>query len=255
MMEGTYPPADYLLEPATLELADYTARIRGGRIEVTFRDPQSPPDAERQAAIHREVEQVFQPRLILTGRPWEMTELRLKRHYPDGRADIWLTVASGACFVSGSPADFILRDAHGNVLKDTKAERLADERRFQEHCLRHQAGPLLQQLTASFGRAVTDLADLMTHLYEIRDALSRHFGGELAARGALGLTHAEWGDLGRIANGLPIQESRHCGNHSALRQATGEEKTLALAVARRMIRAYLDHLDRGSMMTSSPATA
>jgi hypothetical protein len=244
MLEGTYSPTDSLEEPVILERKDYTAEIAQGRIEVTFRDPELLLSADRQPAVDRDLRQVFTARMILTCRPWEMTELRLQRRYRDGRKDRWLAVASGLCFVSGLAPDFIIRDAEANVVKDTKAERLADERGFREQCLRHAENPLIQGLMASIGRAVTDPADRRTHLYEIRDALSRHFGGEASARNALGLTSTAWRDLGRIANNEPIQESRHRGNHPVLRQATDEEQARVLEVARRRVRAYLDHLDR-----------
>ena len=140
----------------------------------------------------------------------------------------------------------VIKDADGNVIKDTRAERLAEHRAFRDQCLRHAEDPLLQDLLASFRQAVADPADRMTHLYEIRDALNRHFGGEKTARNQLGLTNKEWSDLGRIANKEPIEESRHRGCHPALRPATEDEQSRVLAVTRSMIRAYLDHLDRSS---------
>jgi len=97
---------------------------------------------------------------------------------------------------------------------------------------------------ARFSRAIADPGDRLTHLYEIRDALSRHFGGEKEMRKALRLTDAEWSDLGRIANHEPIQESRHRGKHPALRPATEEERIRVIEITRRMLRVYLDHLDR-----------
>jgi hypothetical protein len=244
-LEGTYTPSDYLEEPVILDRPDYSAEIAEGRIEVTFRNPEPLPSADRQAAVDRDLRQVFSARMILTCQPWEMTGLDImKRRSPDGRTDIWWSVAPGDFRISGSPADFIHRDAEGNVIRDTKAERLADDRAFREQCLRHVENPLIHGLMASIGRAVAGPADRMTHLYEIRDALSRHFGDEKEARRALGLTSAEWSDLGRIANHEPIEESRHRGNHPVLRQATEDERTRVIEVARRMIRAYLDHLDR-----------
>ena len=243
-LEGAYTPPDYLEEPVILDRPGYTAKIAEGHIEVTFRDPEPLPSADCQAVVDRDLPQVFMAHMILTCQPWEMTELRLLRRYPDGRRDIWLSAASGFYFVSGSPADFIHRDAEGNIIRDTKAERLADDRGFREQCLRHVENPMIQGLMASFGRAVVDPADRMTHMYEIRDALSRHLGGKKEARRALGLTSAEWSDLGRIANDEPIKESRHRGNHPVLRQATEDERTRVIEVARHMIRAYLDHLDR-----------
>jgi hypothetical protein len=250
-LEGAYTPSDFLEEPITLDRSDYTAEIAKGHIKVTFRNAEPLPDAVRQTAVDRDIRQVFAARTIFTCQPWQITELRLNRHYPDGRKDVWLSVTSGFCFVSGSPADFIHCDAEGNVIKDTKAERLADQRGFQDQCLRHAENALLQGLMASFGRAVADPADRMTHLYEIRDALSRHLGGEKEARKVLGLTNVEWSDLGRIANHEPIEESRHRGNHTVLRQATEAEKTRAIEVARRMIRAYLDQLDHSLRGTIS----
>ena len=241
MMEGTYSPANYLEEAVTLDRPDYTALIAGGRIEVSFREPEPLPDADHQAAVNREVGQVFQTRMILTCRPWEMTALTLKRRYPDGSSVRWLS-ASDTLGLSDW-LDMVATDLDGNVVADTKAERLADERRFREQTQRHAEDLLLQGLIASFRRAVADPADRMTHLYEIRDALSRHFGGKPAVRNVLGLTNAEWSDLGRIADHEPIQESRHRGNHPVLRQATEDEQTRVFEVARRMIRAYLDHLD------------
>src|SRR5262249_2242415 len=143
-------------------------------------------------------------------------------------------------------------DSQGNVVKDSKAERLADERRFRDQCQRHAEDQLLKELMTSFNQAVLDPADMMTHLYEIRDALRRQFGSEQTARNALGLTSSDWSDLGRIANSEPIEESRHRGSHADLRPATEREQTRAKTIARRMLRAYLDHLDATAATKTSP---
>jgi len=242
-LEGAYSPPDYLEEVVILEHPDYTATIAEGRIEVLFRESEPLPDADRQAAVSREMRQVFQARMILTGRSSEMTGLTLKRHYPDGRTDVWVSATSAIVVASACSPDILITDSEGNVVRDTKAERLADERGFREQCLRHAKNPLLEDLIASFCRAVADPADRMTHLYEIRDALSRQFGGEKEAKKTLGISNSEWSDLGRIANQEPIQKSRHRGSHLGLRPATDDELYRAQAVARRMLRAYLDHLD------------
>jgi hypothetical protein len=243
-LEGTYTPANYLEEPMELEGTDYTATIADGRIEVAFREPEPLPDADRQAAVSRKVEQVFNTHMILTGRSAAVTGLTMKRRYPDGRADIWVSVSSGFYLFSGCSADFLITDADGNVVRDTKAERLADIKAFRDQGLRHVADPLLGEMMASFRQAIADPDDQMTHLYEIRDALKRHFGGEKKAQQALGLTSSEWTDFGRITNSEPIKQSRHRGSHPVLRPATEQERARVIDVARRMIRAYLDHLDR-----------
>ena len=246
MLEGTYSPAGYLEESVTLERRDYTTTIKEGRIEVVFHHPEPLPDTACQAAVQREVTHVFQSQMVFTAKPWEMTGLTLRRHYPDGRADIWVSASSVFAVASVGGINVVISDADGNVIKDTRAERLADEQAFRDQCMQYAEDPLLKDLMVSFGRAVADPADRMTHLYEIRDALSRWFRSEKEAKNALGLTNKEWSDLGRIANSEPIKESRHRGSHSALRPATEDEQDRVFAVARRMIRAYLDHLDRSS---------
>lgn len=159
-------------------------------------------------------------------------------------SDVWVSAASGLHMVCGFPADFTIRDGDGNVIKDSKAERLFDNREFREQCLRHVENQVLEGLLASFSRALADPADQMTHLYEIRDALSRHFGGDREAKQELGLTRAKWSDLGRIANKEPIEESRHRGDHPVRRPVTEEERTRVIDFSRSMIRAYLNYLDR-----------
>ncbi len=251
-LEGTYTPADYLEEPVELEGTDYTATIAAGRIEVSFREPEPLPDADRQAAIRRELDQIFDSHMILTCRSAAVTGLTLTRHQPDGRKDVWV-YATANIILAGDTfrADTIVTDSEGNA-RDSRAERLADQRRFREQHSRQAEDPLLKGLMSSFRQAIADRADQMTHLYEIRDALSRHFKGDKQARNALGLTNAEWSDLGRIANHEPIEESRHRGNHAILRQATAEERNRAIEVASRMIRAYLNYLS--SIPQAKPTT-
>jgi hypothetical protein len=222
----------------------YTATITDGCIEVEFREPVPLPDAGREAIVRREVNQVFDSHMILTGRFAAVTGLTLTRHYSDSRKDAWVSAAANIALAGLTVrGETMVTDSEGNV-KDSRAERLADQRGFREQCFRHVGNPLIQGLIASFSQAVADPADRMTHLYEIRDALSRHFGGEKETKRALGLTNAEWSDLGRLANNEPIEESRHRGSHLVRRPATEEEKVRVFGVARRMIRAYLDYLDR-----------
>jgi hypothetical protein len=80
---------------------------------------------------------------------------------------------------------------------------------------------------------------------------SRHLGGEKEAKRALGLTSAQWGDLSRIANREPIKESRHRRLHPIRRPVIEEEQTRALEVARRLLRAHLDHVNRQALNPES----
>src|SRR5271157_547064 len=212
-LEGTYTPPDYFEEPVTVERPGHTIMIKDGRIEVVFHDPEPLPDQECQSAIAREVSPVFQAHIILAQRAWEMTGLALHCRYPDGRESVSVNVLAVGASIALGRVDCVTKDADGKVIRDSKAERLAEDRVFRDQRLRHREDPLLNGLLVSFKQAVDDPDDLMTHLYEIRDALQRRFGTRRGAKDALGLDDAGWGDLDNITNDRPIKESRHRGRH------------------------------------------
>src|SRR5208337_4321587 len=166
-LEGTYSPTNYVEEAVTLKGPDYTITVNDGRIEVVFRTSEPLPDADCRAAVRREVERIFEARMVLSGQPWEMSGLTLKRHYPDGRKDVWVSATSLVAFASMPSPDVIITGSDGNIVSDTKAERQAAERAFREQCLRHKEDSLLKDMMTSFRRAVDDPGDRMTHLYEI----------------------------------------------------------------------------------------
>jgi hypothetical protein len=81
------------------------------------------------------------------------------------------------------------------------------------------------------------------HLYEIRDALSQHFGGGSAATAALQISSAQWSRLGQLSNNEPLTQGRHRGKQlGVLRDATNAELTEARDIARAMIESYLAYL-------------
>src|SRR5262245_18724200 len=93
---------------------------------------------------------------------------------------------------------------------------------------------LLRNLLQSYSRAVSDPSNELVHLYEIRDALSKHFGEEELARKALGIPNTEWKRLGALANAEPLEQGRHRGRHpDGRRSATQAELHDARQIARR----------------------
>ncbi len=95
----------------------------------------------------------------------------------------------------------------------------------------------------SYSAAVNDPKNELVHLYEIRDALSQHFGGESAATTALQISSAQWSRLGQLSNNEPLTQGRHRGKQlGVLRDATNAELTEARDIARAMIESYLAYL-------------
>jgi hypothetical protein len=95
---------------------------------------------------------------------------------------------------------------------------------------------LLHALLASYSRSVLDPSNELVHLYEIRDALSKHFGNYQNACAALNISQAEWQRLGRLANIEPIKQGRHRGQYVAgRRDATRDELDKVRSLVRKWI--------------------
>src|SRR5437868_1828158 len=120
-----------------------------------------------------------------------------------------MIAASGSICATGH-ADFIVTDASGRVLRNTKAERIAEQDRFVDLVLNGiPKHPLVSVLLKSYSAAVNDPADEFIHLFEICDALKKHFGDEKKAKKQLGISDTSrknlWGCLGKLANNEPVE--------------------------------------------------
>ena len=134
------------------------------------------------------------------------------------------------------------REAAGNVLHDTKAERIAEHTAMLDAVApKIPLSSTLRGLLMSYSRAVSDPSNELVHLYEIRDVLATHYGGEQNACAALQLSRSEWRRVGVLANVEPIEQGRHRGEHVVgRRDATDAELEEARAIVRKWIRAFAD---------------
>lgn len=130
--------------------------------------------------------------------------------------------------------DVIVHDAAGNVVSDTKAERKTREDAFAQRAAnKAPKSPILRRVLASSRTAASDSANELVHLYEVRDALAEHYGGEKGARATLGIPASEWDRLGRLANDPAIAQGRHRGRKvGPQREATVDELTEVRSIVR-----------------------
>lgn len=144
-----------------------------------------------------------------------------------------------------SDCDAVLVDAAGNIKFDSKAERIKATKDFAELAARHANDALSLSLLKSYNAAIDDPSNAFVHLYEIRDALKKKFGGEGNACSTLKISRTHcWGRLGQLADGEPLLEGRHRGARvGKLRHATPAELDEARGIAREMIRKYLEWLE------------
>ena len=105
--------------------------------------------------------------------------------------------------------------------------------------------PTTASLLNSYKAAVNDPNNELVHLYEIRDTLSRKFGGKNAACQQINISATQFSRLGLLADKEPLRQGRHRGkNPGALRDATEAELTEARNIARQFVAAYLEYLER-----------
>src|SRR4030042_579341 len=131
------------------------------------------------------------PRRVLAGQGARMNmqnAVVLEWTYtPDGRRDVTIFVDSClAKMTTCGRVDLVTTDPEGKVVRDTKRERIDSEKGIAQSIAQiAPTDPLLAKLLKSFRIAVEDPTDELVHLYEIRDALSSHFGSAKAVRAIL----------------------------------------------------------------------
>jgi hypothetical protein len=197
--------------------------------------------------LHAEVDARFLAAQVLSHKPYTLSKPNLSKLYPDGRKDAWAFAEGATAVVSGGTVDFVLRDADGNVIHDTRRERIDERIGLAELAARYISDSVANALLRSYAAAVNDPRNELVHLYEIRDALSEHFGGESAATSAVGVSGTQWSRLGQLANSEPFTQGRHRGKQlGSLRDAAASELSEAREIARRMVEGYLRHRHNGA---------
>jgi hypothetical protein len=133
-------------------------------------------------------------------------------------------VGSAALSLSAGRADIVATDLTGKVVRDTRAERIGDTNRCWSRLRRV---PGAHRCCVAFSRATPGRFPILrmssSTLYEIRDALSQHFGGEDLARTALRISKTEWQRLAALANVEPLEQGRHRGRHPDGRRAATQQ--------------------------------
>lgn len=235
-LEWTYEPTDFFEATHRQASPDFDLVIESGKATANLTVPTDPLPPDLEARIQSFVQNVFLVRQLQVHRNYKLEGPTVSQH-SSGRKNVSLRIACCLHALTSSSVDFIVQDAAGNVIRDSKAERIGEHTTLlNQLASKLQLSASLRTLFDSYSRAVADPDDELVHLYEIRDALSNHYGGEQLARNALGISKSEWQRLGFLANAEPLEQSRHRGKHSqGRRPATDEE----LNEARRLVRQWI----------------
>ena len=233
-LEWKYKPRDFFEAPHEYAESDFELRIDSGRAIAILTTP-----ADLETHVRSFVKNIFSVRQLQVHRSYTLEGPTIST-YSSGHKNVTVEVGSAVMALTSGRVDFKIQDSAGNVIRDSKAERIADDT-----SLLNLLAPKLEQsaklrgLVASYSKAVADPADELIHLYEIRDAISHHYGNEHTARQTLGISKSDWQRLGFLANAEPLEQSRHRGKHShGRRPATEAELDEARRLAREWIIAF-----------------
>jgi len=243
LLEWTFSPPAYFEVKISLSRTDYRMTIADGKVEATIDpaiyDANPGMRAELQAALNAR----FLAEQLLTHQAYELSASSMTRVHADGRRDIFVELRESALALATMSADIVVTDKDGNVVADSRRERVERKRDFAELVASHRADPLLPALLQSYNASVRDPDNELVHLYEIREALAKRFGDATSTRSALGLSRDQWSRFGRLCDDEPLRQGRHRGKHvGALRDATEGELKEAREIARAMIEAYRQRL-------------
>lgn len=238
-LEWIYEPADFFEAPYRREAADFDLLVEGGRAIASVTVPVDPVPKDLEERVRTLLESIFLVRQLQLHTNYKLEGPRIYQH-SSSRKNVSVRVGAASVMLMAGQIDLIVRDAAGNTVRDSRAERIAQHNSSLDQLapkLQHSA--ILRGLFDSYSRSIADPDDELVHLYEVRDALSRHYGGEQAARDALAIGKREWQRLGILANVEPLEQSRHRGKHSyGRRPATDAELDEARNLARQWIIAF-----------------
>ena len=240
VIEWPYEPPNFFETPFYRSYQEYELHIQDGRARATLKTPVDPVPTDVKTAIQKRLEAVFAARRLCTHlayTPLDLESIRIYQHHSDGHTNTAITLKGSIVAISSGSAEFVLTDSTGRILRDSKAERITEQDRYIDLIVNgDEKHPLVSALWRSYGAAVNDPADEFIHLFEIRDALKKHFGDEQNAKKELGISDTKWKRLGILANSEPVEQSRHRGQHlSGRRPASQSEIEEARSIAKELI--------------------
>ncbi len=243
IVEWTYTPADYFEETLQISKVNYELIAHNGKVEAKIdHDPQT----ELCDQLDKELRLRFQGVQLLSHKPYKLSCPSVSCRHADGKRSIFLKAKSDVIKIS-THADITITDKNGNIVADTRAERIERKRSLSNLAAKYGNDSVAGKILQSFNNAIEDPKNCLVHLYEIKEALAKHFGSEEKAMNELGMSKSEkkeWKELRKLANLPVLRQGRHRGKMlSELRDATSDELKKAMNIAAAMVEKYLKYLD------------
>ncbi|MCK9398308.1 MAG: hypothetical protein M0Q44_22320 [Methylobacter sp.] len=249
LIEWTFSPINYFEEPVEFRCRNETIRIDKGRAESRIPPDRYAPDHSICDQLHKELNLKFLAGQIFNHQPYTLNKPSILQGN-----NITVAIEGLSCRTTVGNIDLIQYDKSGNVVGDSKKERIEEQNNFIVLVSKHSSDSLLVKMMMHYDEAVRDSCKEFVHLYNIRGAIAT-LGGEEGSRNTLGdiISKTEWrkkwSALGKLCNDSEIKQGRHTGeNKGPLRDATEEELQEARSVARFFIEHYVNYLENKDLL-------
>ena len=235
-LEWKYEPSDFFEAPYQCASADFSLVMSEGRALVTLSVPVDPVPEELEKRVKLAVDGVLLVRQVQVHRRYTLVGPNTYQYSAAGKS-IAVRPDTAHLLITAGHVDFVMTDPSGKIVRDTRAERIAEHTAFIDSLApKVPKSFLLRSLLEMYSRAVSDPKKELVHLYDVRDALSKYYGKKELAIKALHIIEGEWNRFGKLANDEPIRQGRHAGkHHQNLRNATEVE----LADARNLVKKWI----------------
>jgi hypothetical protein len=242
-LQWHFTPKDYFEEDGILDVEGLRVTFGSGIAETHIPRARFDSDKEIRERLHNAVRKRFLMAQVLTHLPFVLSSPSLARWEEAGNLAVFMFPLPANVEAIVPPPDLVLTDASGKIVRDTRAERIGAKREMgAAAAVLAQSDPLFSSLLESYSKAVEDPTNELVHLFEIKEALATHFGGEAQLSSILQISRTRISEFGGICNHSVLSQGRHRGKSIvSLRWASESELALARAVAKEFIVTYLKH--------------
>jgi len=138
VIEWNYEPKDYFETRIVIDCIDFEIVVDSGRAEARLGSDYSDKVDSMISELNETLESRFLAVQVMTHVPYKLSKPCRYDQRKNGTKNFYLEVNSCACIVTSGTADFIIRDADGNIVTDTKQERVNKKNWFAETASKHR---------------------------------------------------------------------------------------------------------------------
>lgn len=239
----SYTPIDYFEEIFKVQKDEYELEFKGGNIKATLDTMFYQQNKGIIDKILSDIDTYFVGVQVVSHKAYKIEKHIMHSYNAKGGKGVTIFAPPIEVKLSAS-ADIKITDSEGNVVTDTRAERIREQQELAELTNRYFKKDITARaIIESYQASVNDPSNELVYLYEIREALVKRFGDENNTKAILNINKLRLSRLRRLANDVPLRQGRHRGkNQGQLRNATTRELNEAREIAKGLILSYLKYL-------------